>query len=90
MEVFAENVSFPQRRERSLAVLTRALAHPSPSVRSAATRSFYGLEGQPLEDYEALISAFADNISLYEHAGGLFATLESARQPFASCSARTL
>jgi hypothetical protein len=39
VEMIAANVSFPQHRERSFAVLTQALAHPSPRVRSAATRS---------------------------------------------------
>ena len=53
----------------------------SPTVRSAAVRCFYGLSKQRLEDYEPLIAAFADSVSLHEHAGTVLHELEMARQP---------
>ncbi len=80
-EVFAENIHDSDRMDRAIAVLSQSFNDPSPGVRSAAVRCFYGLEEQTLEDYEPLLAALADSPALHEDPGTVFQSLESARKP---------
>ncbi len=81
VQVFAGNVTAPERRDRAHAVLIRAFDDPSPTVRSNAVRCFSGLEKQRLEDYAPLIDAFAESAALNDHAETVLHVLESMRQP---------
>jgi len=81
VEVFADNVTAPDRSDRANTVLIRAFGDPSPVVRSSAIRCFYGLDKHRLDDYLPLIEAFGNSTALHDHAQTVFHVLESARQP---------
>lgn len=81
VSVFANNITYAPRRDRSIAIVSAALHDPSKAVRDAAARAFYHLDEEPLTDYAPLITAFADSPALAEGAGATLDTLESSRQP---------
>lgn len=81
VEVFANNVTYAPRRDRTIAVLSAALQDPVKNVRDAAERAFYELEDQPLVDYAPLIAALADSPAVADGASAALHTLESSRQP---------
>ena len=57
VEVFADNVRYPPRRVRSMAVIAAALHDPAKTVRDAAERAFYSLDDDRLTDYAPMIIA---------------------------------
>ena len=79
--VFADNITYAPRRDRTIAVLSAALHDPAKDVRDAAERAFYRLDDQPLADYASLIAAFAASPALADGAAAALHTLESSRQP---------
>jgi hypothetical protein len=79
--VFAQNISYPPRRSRTIAVLSTALHDSAKSVRDAATHAFYRLNDEPLSDYVPLIAAFAESPAVADRAGTALHALESSRQP---------
>lgn len=79
--VFAGNITYAPRRDRTIAVLSAALHDPAKDVRDAAERAFYGLEDHPLADYAPLFATFADSPALADGAAAAIHTLESSRQP---------
>lgn len=81
VEVFADNVTYAPRRNRTIAVLSAALHDPVKDVRDAAERAFYRLDDQPLTDFSPLIAAFANSPALADGAAAALHTLESSRQP---------
>lgn len=82
--VFADNITYVPRRDRTIAVLSACLHDPAKDVRDAAERAFYGLGDHPLADYAPLIAAFADSPALADGAAAALHTLESSRQPLPS------
>jgi hypothetical protein len=78
--VFANNLTYASRRDRSIGVVSAALHDPDKTVRDAAERAFYQLDDQRLDDYAALIAAFAGSPALTDGAGGALHMLESSRQ----------
>jgi hypothetical protein len=81
MTVFADNVSNPGRRDRIFNMLKRGFGDPSPEVRSSTARAFYTLDKQRLEEYTALLEAFADSDSLRDSAGVVLHILDEVRRP---------
>jgi hypothetical protein len=81
MGVFAVNVSNRSRRDRVFEVLKRGLSDPSREVRSSAARAFYTLDKQRLDDYTALLEAFADSDALPDNAGVVLHMLDEVRRP---------
>lgn len=79
--VFADNVIYEPRRDRSIAVVSTALSDPVKDVRDAGGRAFYGLGDQPLDDYARLIAAFASSPAVADGAGHVLHALEETRQP---------
>jgi hypothetical protein len=79
--VFADNITYAPRRDRTIAVLSTALYDPQKEVRDAAERAFYRLDDQPLAEYAPFIAAFADSPALADGAAAALHTLESSRQP---------
>jgi hypothetical protein len=80
VRVFADNITYGPRRDRTVAVICTALHDPAKDVRDAAERAFYQLEDQPLADYAALIAAFAESPALADGATVALHTLESSRR----------
>ncbi|MDP8978270.1 MAG: hypothetical protein M3N17_06795 [Actinomycetota bacterium] len=79
--VFADNITYAPRRDRTIAVLSTALYDAEKGVRDAAERAFYRLDDHPLADYAPLIAAFAESPALTDGAAAALHTLESSRQP---------
>ena len=53
VEVFADNVAYLPRRDRSMAVIAGALHDPAKTLRDAAERAFYNLDDERLTDLGA-------------------------------------
>ncbi len=81
VEVFADNVTYRPRRDRSMAVIAAALHDPAKAVRDAAKRGFYGLDTERLTDYAPIIAALARSPALADGAGAALHSLEASRQP---------
>jgi hypothetical protein len=81
MAVLAANVSNPGRRDRTFKVLRRGFGDPSREVRSSAARTFYTLEKHRLDDYTALLEAFADSDALLDNATVVLHMLDEVRRP---------
>jgi hypothetical protein len=81
MGVFAANISNQSRRDRIFKVLRRGFGDPSREVRSGAARAFYTLEKHRLDDYTALLEAFADSDALLDNAGVVLHMLDEVRRP---------
>jgi hypothetical protein len=79
--VFADNVTFAPRRDRSIAVISTAFRDPAKAVRDSAERAFYQLGDERLADYEPMIAAFTGSPALGDGATTVLHTLESSRQP---------
>jgi hypothetical protein len=79
--VLADNISNPNRRDRTFTVLGRGFGDPSHQVRSNAARAFYKLDKQRLHEYTALLDAFANSDSLLDNAGVVLHMLDEVRQP---------
>ena len=81
VEVFADNVRYAPRRDRSMAVIATALHDPAKTVRDAAERAFYSLDDERLTDYAPMIIALAGSPALADGAGAALHSLETSRQP---------
>jgi hypothetical protein len=81
VEVFADNVTYPPRRDRSIAVIAAALHDPVKTVRDAAERAFYRLDDERLSDYIPMIAALAGSPALADGAGAALHSLETSRHP---------
>lgn len=79
VDVFATNITNKSRRDRSVAVLSKALHDPSKAVRDAAQRAFFRLADERLDGYIPLIAAVAHGPSLAARPALL--ALEKSRQP---------
>lgn len=79
--VFADNITYAPRRDRSIAVLSEALHDRAKHVRDAAERAFYGLDDQPLADYSALIATYAESPALADGSMVALHALDSSRAP---------
>ncbi|HVF05243.1 MAG TPA: hypothetical protein VNA20_10405 [Frankiaceae bacterium] len=81
IRVFADSITYAPRRDRTIAVLSTALYDSAETVRDAAERAFYRLRDEPLTEYEALITAFANSPALADGGASALHTLESSRRP---------
>jgi hypothetical protein len=81
VRVFADNITYGPRRDRSIAVISNALHDPVKGIRDAAECAFYQLDNQPLADYAPLIGAFATSPALADGAAPALHSLEQSRQP---------
>jgi hypothetical protein len=81
VSIFADNISYAPRRDRSIAVVSTAFHDPEKEVRDAAQRAFHRLGDQPLSDHVSLIAAFATSPALADGAAAALLLLEESRQP---------
>mgnify|MGYP001267349719 CR=1 FL=1 len=81
VSVFANNITYVPRRDRSVAVVSAAFNDPVKAVRDAGGRAFYHLENERLTDYAAMIAAFARSRALADGAWAALHAVESSRQP---------
>jgi hypothetical protein len=81
INVFADNVTYAPRRERSIAVISAAFHDRVKDVRDAAQRAFYQLGDQALADYVPLIAAIAASPALADGAAAALNAFEQSRQP---------
>jgi hypothetical protein len=79
--VFADNITYQPRRDRTIAVISTAFHDSAKTVREAAERAFYRLRDEPLGAYDTLITEFADSPALGDGDAAVLHTLESSRQP---------
>lgn len=80
-DVYANNIVHPERRDRAIQVLRRALADESRAVRDAAARAFYDLEDEPLNAFVPLFEHLVGSRALLENTGPVLNVLEQCRHP---------
>jgi hypothetical protein len=80
VEVFADNITYAPRRDRTIVVISATLLDPVKEVRESAERAFYQLDDQPLTDYAELITALANSPDFADGTTAALHTLESSRQ----------
>ncbi len=80
IQVFADNILFAARRERTSSVIAAAFFDPEKDVRDAAERVFYNLDDASLADYDELIAAFAKSPALSDGAAAALHSVEQSRK----------
>lgn len=79
--VYAGNIVHPERRDRAIQVLGRALADESRAVRDAAVRAFYDLKDERLDAFVPLFEHLVGTPALVEDGGPVLSVLEQCRHP---------
>lgn len=81
IEVFADNVTYAPRRDRSMVVIAAAFHDPAKIVRDAAERAFYALDDERLSDYTPIIAALAGSPAFPDGGSAALHSLETSRHP---------
>lgn len=79
--VYAANIVHPDRRERAIDMLGRALRDGSRTVRDAAAHAFYDLKDERLDPFVPLFEHLVRSPALTEDAGPVLNVLEQCRHP---------
>ncbi|MDP9418734.1 MAG: ATP-binding protein [Actinomycetota bacterium] len=79
--VYAANVVHPERRERAIQMLGRALADDSKTVRDAAARACYDLKDERLDEFVPLFEHLVRSRALVENGGPVLDVIEQSRHP---------